>query len=119
MKLFNKIKAFFKYKGENAEVDASAVEIRNGYVYLHSVEDPKQIRRIRSHAVEIFINPNENISEDDLDFFETKEKNPAQEQHPPDEGRLHTSSPNTVPEIDRKAHTRNRYNVGTVEWGYF
>lgn len=35
MRLFNRIKAFFKYNGEDAEVDASAVVIRNGYQKPH------------------------------------------------------------------------------------
>ena len=69
MKLLSKIKAFFKYNGKAAEIEASSAEIRNGYVYLHSTKNPKEVCRIRSQSVEILINPNEDISEDDLTFM--------------------------------------------------
>ncbi len=100
MKLFNKIKAFFKYKGEEAEVEASAVEIHDGYVYLHSVEDPSQVRRIRSNAVDIFISPNENISEDDIEFFERKRKSSSEEQVPSDEEKSNIPSPSKEQEVN-------------------
>ena len=38
MKLFSRIKAFFRYKGKDAEVEVSSAEIRQGKVYLHPVD---------------------------------------------------------------------------------
>ena len=74
MKLFNKIKAFFQYRGQQAELDVSAAEIKNGRVYLHTEEEPPKVYCLRSNTVEIFISPCEDISEEDLEILDTKKK---------------------------------------------
>lgn len=74
MKLLSKIKAFFRYRGQDAELDVSAAEIKNGRVYLHPEEDKSKVYCIRSSAVEIYISPRESISEDDVEILDTKKK---------------------------------------------
>ena len=71
MKLLSKIKAFFRFRGQDAELDVSAVETKNGRVYLHPEEDKSKVYCIRSSAVEIYISPRESISEDDVEILDT------------------------------------------------
>jgi len=73
MKLLSKIKAFFLFQDEPAELTVSAAEIRNGKVFLHPLEDPRHVYRIKADAVDIIINPHENIREDDLVILDVKE----------------------------------------------
>lgn len=72
MRLFSKIKAFFQYRGQPAELDVSAAEIKNGHVYLHPVDDTSKVYRIRSNAVDILVSPHEDIHEEDLEILEIK-----------------------------------------------
>lgn len=74
MKLLSKIKAFFRYRGQDAELNVFAAEIKNGRVYLHPEEDKSKVYCIRSSAVEIYISPRENISEDDVEILDAKKK---------------------------------------------
>ena len=77
MKLLSKIKAFFQYRGQQAELDVSAAEIKNGRVYLHPKDNPSKVYCIRSNAVDILISPRENICEEDLEILEIKKPESA------------------------------------------
>lgn len=77
MKLLSKIKAFFQYRGQQAELDASAAEIKNGRVYLHPKDNPSKVYCIRSNTVDILISPRENICEEDLEILEIKKPESA------------------------------------------
>lgn len=79
MKLFSRIKAFFRYKGRDAEVEVSSAEIRQGKVYLHPVDDKGHVVCIKTSAVDILINANEDISESDVEILDAK-KHAAQRQ---------------------------------------
>lgn len=73
MKILSKIKAFFKYRNQDAELTVSAAEVRNGRVFLHPEDDPTRIFCIKSSAVDILISPQENIREEDLEIIEVKQ----------------------------------------------
>ena len=77
MKLITKIKAFFLYRGQQAELDVSAAEIKNGKVYLHPEGDPSKVYCIRSKSVDILISPRESIREEDLEILEGKKPESA------------------------------------------
>ena len=66
MKLLSKIKAFFRFQNQDAELEVSAAAIKDGMVILHPAEEQQNIYCIQSSAVDIIINSHENICEDDL-----------------------------------------------------
>ena len=80
MKLFNKIRAIFRFRGERAEVDVSAAEVKKGKVYLHPIDDPEHIYCILSDDVQISISPNKDITEDDLEIIEKPKKSEKEKQ---------------------------------------
>jgi len=57
MKLLSKIKAFFRFRDQEAEMEVSAAEIRHGKVFLHPVEDAEHVYCIKTDAVNIIISP--------------------------------------------------------------
>ena len=71
-------------------------------MYLHSADNPKQVRRIRSHSVDIFINPNENISEEDLEFFEARENSSGENSNIIKKDETTSSAPDINSEETRK-----------------
>lgn len=66
MKIINKIRAFFTFKGEKQEMELSAAEVKENGVFLHPVDDPKHTFFVKSNSVDIFINPDREISENDI-----------------------------------------------------
>ena len=96
MKIQSKIKAFFRYRDEDAEMDVSAAEIRNGRVWLHPANDKDHVYCIRSNTVDIIISPTENIQEEDVEVRNSKK---------PDE---HTSSEPKLHNQDKAKNTSTR-----------
>ena len=89
MKFFTKIKAFFRYKDNDAEIEVSSAEIRRGKVFLHPVDDKDHVICIKTSAVDILINANEDISEDGVEIIDAKkhaareaQERPAPEKKP-------------------------------------
>jgi len=80
MKLFSRIKAFFRYKGKDAEVEVSSAEIRQGKVYLHPVDDKEHVVCIKTAAVDILINANEDIRERDVEILDAKKHDVQRQQ---------------------------------------
>lgn len=72
MKLLQKIRAFFTIKGEPKEMILKAAEIRQSGVFLHSENDNEHIFYLKSKSVDIFINPDEDILEDDILIIDKK-----------------------------------------------
>ena len=75
MKILSKIKALFRYRNQDAELEVSAAEIRNGKVFLHPADNKEQVYCIKSNVVDIVINSLENITEDDLEIINVKDSN--------------------------------------------
>ena len=70
MKIINRIKAFFNFKGESQEMKLSGAEVRSKGVFLHPIDDPEHIFFVKSNSVDIFINNNEEISEEDVTILD-------------------------------------------------
>lgn len=66
MSIINKIRAFFTFKGEEKEMELSSAEVNPKGVFLHPIDDPKHIFFVKSESVDIFINPDAEISEEDI-----------------------------------------------------
>lgn len=75
MKILSKIKAFFRFQNQDAELEVSAAEIKNGKVFLHPKEDKSRIYCVKSDNVDIFISPRTNICEDDVEIIEFQNRN--------------------------------------------
>ena len=73
MKLLNRIKAFFNYKGQKAELDLKAAEIREGKTFLHPLDNDDVVYCIRTNDVNIFLNYESNIEDNDLTIIDKKE----------------------------------------------
>lgn len=77
MKLITRIKAFFRWKNQNAQLEVSAAEIRQGKVFLHPVDDEEHVYCMKADMVDIIINPHKDIRDEDVQIF--KRKKPAAE----------------------------------------
>lgn len=66
MNLVKRIKAFFMFKGEKKEMEVRAAQVRTDGIFLHPAEDPNQTLFIKTSAVDIVINPDGEITEDDI-----------------------------------------------------
>lgn len=66
MNIIKKIRAFFTFKGEKQEMELSAAEVKENVVFLHPADDPKHTFFVKSNSVDIFINPDGEISENDI-----------------------------------------------------
>lgn len=66
MKIINKIKAFFNFKGAAQEMELSEAEVKKDGVFLRSLDDPNHIFFVKSNTVDIFINRDTEICEDDI-----------------------------------------------------
>lgn len=106
MKLLSKIKAFFKYRNQDAELTVSAAEVRNGRVFLHPEDDPTRVYCIKSSAVDILISPQENIREEDLEIIEVKRPEIVAQEITP--GAAHTppsNEPEKQPQTEKQKET--------------
>jgi len=85
MKLFNKIKAFFRFGGHCAEIEVSAAEVKKGKVYLHPIDEPERTYCIKSDDISLIISPNKEITEEDVEIIENtktgKEKDKQKEEN--------------------------------------
>ena len=70
MRILNRIKALFKFRGDPAELKVSKAEIKKGKVFLHPVDDPMRVVCIKSSAVDIVINPHADIQESDVQIID-------------------------------------------------
>ena len=70
MRILNRIKALFKFRGDPAELEVSKAEIKKGKVFLHPVDDPMRVVCIKSSAVDIVINPHADIQESDVQIID-------------------------------------------------
>ena len=107
MKIISKIMALFRYRNEDAELEVTAAEIKQGKVFLHPVDDEDHVICMKTTLVDIIINPHENISEDDiqiLDVKETTEKSSTKEQTPDKK----KEEPKTAERKPRSSRSRSR-----------
>lgn len=72
MKIISKIKALFRYRNQDAELTVSAAEIKKDKVFLHPLDDENHVICMKATAVDIIINPHENIREEDIQILEVK-----------------------------------------------
>lgn len=70
MRIMSKIKALFQFRGKAAELEVSSVEIKQGMVFLHPVNEPDRIVCIKSNAVDVVISPHEDIRERDVQIID-------------------------------------------------
>lgn len=75
MELLHKIRAFFSIKGKIQELYLSSAEIKKDKVFLHPVDDPLHTLCVKSKAVEIFINPEDEVLEENIDIIDTPKNN--------------------------------------------
>ncbi|MBQ3526986.1 MAG: hypothetical protein IJA52_00310 [Clostridia bacterium] len=68
--IIKKIIAFFRFGGEERIVEVNSAEIKENMVYLHPVEDEAHTICIRTESVGITINPEGEISKEDLFLIE-------------------------------------------------
>lgn len=80
MKFLSKIKAFFRFRDQDAEMEVSSAEIKNGKVFLHPLKDKDHIVCVKAEAVDIIISPNENLQEDDVKIIEVKKSDKEEAQ---------------------------------------
>lgn len=71
MKLLHKIRAFFSFKSKIQELYLSSVEIKKDKVFLHPADDPSHTVCVNSKAVEIFINPEDEVLEENIEIIDT------------------------------------------------
>lgn len=76
MNISSKIRAFFTFKGEFQEIELSAAEIKKDKAFLHSSDDPNHVFSIKTKAVDIFINPEAEVLEENIDVIETSKNKP-------------------------------------------
>ena len=100
MKLMQRIKAFFRINGQDAELEVSSAEIKQGKVFLHPADDPAHTVCIRSQAVDIIINPGVDLQEDDIEILDTsvKKTSPIIESPEPPHPKTTNPVPNTTPQ---------------------
>ena len=72
MKIISKIKAFFNFKGQRNEMELSAAEVRKDKIFLHPTDDPKHTFCMKFKEVGIIIDPDEEISEEDILVIDTE-----------------------------------------------
>ena len=69
--ILSKIRAFFTFKGEAQEMVLSAAEVKKDKIFLHPADDPQHTYLVKTKTVDIFINPEEELSESDIEIFDT------------------------------------------------
>lgn len=72
MKLFQKIRAFFTIKGTQHEMQLKAAEVKGKGIFLHPADDKEHIFFIKSKDVDIFINPEDELTEEDISIIDAK-----------------------------------------------
>lgn len=100
MKLFTKIKAFFNFRGKQKEIEATEVEVRQDTIYIHPTEDESKVLAIKSGMVDIFVDPEKELSDDDVQIFDKEELKKKREKKDKTEDDKKQNP-------DKKRHTRN------------
>lgn len=70
MSILNKIKAIFSFGGKKEEMEVTAAEVNQEGVILHPVEDPEHVFFVKSQSVNIVINPEGELTEDDIEIHD-------------------------------------------------
>lgn len=86
MKIWAKIRALFNFRGELAEVEVSSAEIRRDKVFLHPLDDENHTICVNATNVDILINPECELTEDDVLIIENERS--VNENEPPSNGEL-------------------------------
>lgn len=75
MNIINKIKAFFKLRGEAVELDLKAAEIKEGYAYLHLKEEEDVTYCVKGSDIGVTLkNKNGTLLERDFFLISNKKK---------------------------------------------
>lgn len=72
MKILQKIRAIFNFKGMKAEMELKSAEVRGSKVFLHPVDDPDHTFCVSGKAIDILINPAIELREDDFMVLDNK-----------------------------------------------
>ena len=80
MKLFEKLRAVFNFKGQKAEMQLESAEIRGNKVFLHPADDPDHTFCVSGKAIDILIAPEVALTEDDFFVIENQKLSKLQEQ---------------------------------------
>lgn len=106
--IIRKIVAFFRFRGEEQAVEATAAEIREDMVFLHPTEDPDHTICIRINNVGIVIDPEESISDEDIFIIENSSSSGSKKNS---QKRLLPQIPNLpINDIKVKKNTTNPRN---------
>lgn len=86
MKVLQKIRAFFRYRNQAAELEVSSAEIKQDRVFLHPVNDPEHVYCIKSQNVGIYINQEKDLREEDIEILDVQAMKKAREEKVPTNG---------------------------------
>lgn len=70
MKIMNRIKAIFSFGGKKEEMEVTAAEINQEGIILHPVADPERVFFVKSQSVDIVINPDVEITEEEIEIHD-------------------------------------------------
>ena len=72
MKFLKKIKAIFNFNGKKEELEVVSAEVNQKGVFLHPTEDSDHTFWIKSKSVDIIINPDNEITEADIEIIDNE-----------------------------------------------
>lgn len=72
MKLLEKIRALLNFKGQRAQMELAAAEVRGNKVFLHPADDPGHTFCVAASAVDIVIDPAAELTEDDFTVLDNR-----------------------------------------------
>ena len=72
MKIIERIRAIFNFKGQRAEMELKSAEIRGNKVYLHPADDPDHTFCVSGKKIDILIDPAVELTEDDFFVIENE-----------------------------------------------
>lgn len=72
--LLAKIVAIFNFKGKKIELDLHSAEVKQEKVFLHPTDDPDHIYCVNAKTVHMLINPEGELTEDDILVVDRKVK---------------------------------------------
>lgn len=100
-KILNRIRAFFKIKGEEKMMNVESAEVKDGIVFLHPENDTQHTFCVKSDHVDICINPLKELSEDDIWVIdnEVKKKIESEKQRKAKDDKKKKSSSPTEPKL--------------------
>ena len=80
MRIFEKLRAIFNFKGRRAEMELKSAEIREDKIFLHPENDPDHTFCVSGRAIDILIDPSVSLTEDDFRIIENKKLDALQKQ---------------------------------------